>query len=119
MAVSTLVSGSTSYGQVLKCTKGYTAQKITNIALDGTPYVQTTGTATDRRSVSVYCKTREKREALDAASNNGTLLIIKNWLGNDIRGYIEKDVSWQQWRDEHGVGSFTLMVKEVVASETS
>ena len=119
MAVSTLVSGSTNYGQVLKCTKGYTAQKINNIALDGTPYVQTTGTATDRRSVSVYCSTRDKRIALDNASNNGALVIVKGWMGNDIRGYIEKDVTWQQWRDEHGVGSFTLMVKEVVASETS
>lgn len=109
-----LKRGNDTIGYVVGCVKKYTSQKITNIALDGTPYVQTTGTATDKRTVSVYCATKELRDAVDEASNEGALLIISGWKGQDIKGYVEKDVTWKEWRDEHGVGQFTLMVKEVV-----
>lgn len=108
--------GNTEIGDVLLCRKYYTSQKITNFSLDGIAYVQNTGTAQERRKVSVWCPTKAKRDLLDAASNDGALLIIRNWKGFDIKGYIEKDVSWQEFRAEHGEGDFTLMVKEVVAS---
>ena len=91
----------------------YSAKKISNIALDGTPYVQNTGVATERREVHIFCDTYAKRDATDNASNIGALLDV-DWKGTTYRGYIEKDISWREWRDGHGVGSFTLIVREVI-----
>ena len=112
--MASLIYGTHNLGSVLDCVKNYKAQKITNIALDGTPYVQQTGVATERRNIHVFCTTKEKRDYLDMASNNGGLLIVHGWKGKDIKGYIEKDVTWREWKNESGVGKFTLIVKEVV-----
>jgi hypothetical protein len=112
--MANLIYGSNTIGSVIECVRKYTSQKVTNIALDGTPYVQTTGDATHRRTVSVYCPTSADKDALDNASNNGALLSISGWNGQDIKGYIEKDVTWKEWKDGHAVGRFTMIVKEVV-----
>ncbi len=112
--MAVLKRGNNTLGSVIECVKNYTSQKILNIALDGTPYVQTTGTAIDKRTVSVYCSTKESRDAVDDASNECALLVVTGWKGKNIKGYIEKDVTWKEWHDEHGVGRFTLIVKEVV-----
>lgn len=107
-------TGNTVLGQTLMCKKQYNARNIVNVALDGTPYVQTTGTAENRRDVYIYCSTPERRDLTDNASNNGALLAV-HWKGNIISGYIEENIEWQEWRDEHGVGHFTLLVSEVVS----
>ena len=106
-------SGSTVLGTVLSATKRYTSLKITNIALDGTPYVQNTGTPVTRYDVYLYCETTEKRNAVDEASNKAAIINVE-WNGKTIRGYVEQDVTWREWKDEHGVGAFTMIVKEVV-----
>ena len=115
--MASLIYGSTNIGTVLQCDKAYSSQKISNIALDGTPYIQQTGTAVERRAVSTYCPTKEKRDKLDKASNEGALLQVTGWKGLTIKGFIEKDVRWDEFRDEHGVGRFTLVVKEEVVDE--
>lgn len=107
-------SGNTVLGTVLSATKRYTSLKITNIALDGTPYVQNTGSAIIRYEVYLYCPTSEKRDAVDEASNKGAIIDVE-WNGKTIRGYVEQDVTWREWKDGHGVGAFTMIVKEVVA----
>lgn len=109
-----LLYGSNTIGTIITYPKKYTSQKVTNISLDGTPYVQNTGTAIDRRIVHVFCPTAENKDALDVASNTAALLTILESDGSAVKGYIEKDVSWKEWRDGHGVGAFTMIVKEVV-----
>ena len=111
--MASLIYGSTTLGEVLECVKAYKSQKICNIALDGTPYVQQTGVASDRRTISTLCPTKDKKDKLDKASNEGALLQL-DWDNQTIKGYIEKDVTWKLWRDGHGVGRFVLIVKEVV-----
>ena len=111
--MSDLVYNTDIIGTMLDCVKRYTPLKITNISLAGIPYMQTPGVATDRRTIHVLCPTLEKKDKLDVASNNGGLLLA-HWGGKIIKGYIEKDVTWRLWRDGHGVGRFTLLVKEVV-----
>ena len=114
--MATLKTSSTIIGEVLECVQKYDSRKVNIIALDGTPYVQTPSAAIDRRTISVYCATVALKNTLNTASNNGSILIIDNWMGNIIRGYIEKDVTWKEWQDGHAVGRFVLLVKEVVAS---
>ena len=99
-------------GVVLGVKQAYEPQKIINTALDGTVYVQTTGKATDKKQVDVYCSTVERRNALDTASNEGALLTIDNWRGSRLLGFIEKTVTWKEWKDGHGVGRFTYIVDE-------
>ena len=112
--MSLIKRGTSTIGVVLGCKKNYQPQKFNIVALDGTPYVQSTGTATDKRTVSVFCDTEGKRIAVDDASNDGALITVE-WRGITLRGYIEDKVSWREWRDEHGVGQFTMIVKEVVS----
>lgn len=105
--------GNTKLGDVLACKRTPQARKISNVALDGTPYVQTTGTAVDKRAVALYCDTTERRLTTDSASNDGALISVE-WNDGTLYGYIDGDISWSEWKDEHGVGKFTLIVKEVV-----
>ena len=107
------IYGNTVLGTVLSTKQRYTSLKITNIALDGTPYVQNTGSPIDRRDVYLFCPTVAKRNAVDEASNKGAVISVE-WNNQTIRGYIEQDVAWKEWKDGHGVGSFTMIVKEVV-----
>ena len=112
--VCELSSAGGTLGIVLGVKKKLTAQKISTVALDGTPYVQQTGTAIDRRDVDVYCATLGLKDAVDSASNTGAAITLYPWMNQRIMGYIEKDVSWKEWADGHGVGHFTMIVKEVV-----
>jgi hypothetical protein len=105
--------GSSTLGVTLGCKRKYASRKVNPIALDGTPYTQTTGNATHYRTVHIYCETYEKRDAMDNASNGGALLDVE-FGGVTYRGTVEKDVTWREWRDGHGVGSFTLIVREVI-----
>jgi hypothetical protein len=107
--------GSSSLGVVLGCKKNPQPQKITVIALDGTPYMQNTGTATDKRIVYVYCDTEAKRIEMDDASNDGALISVE-WRDDTLLGFIEDKISWREWKDEHGVGKFSMIVKEVVTT---
>lgn len=111
--MANILNGYTILGKVIGLKKNYTALKISNIALDGTPYVQQTGTAIDRRIADIFCPTLEDKDSLDDASNNGALLTVDNWGGYIIKGYIEKDIKWKEWRDGHGVGRFNFIVKEI------
>jgi hypothetical protein len=81
--------------------------------LDGTPYQQTTGDATHRREVKLFSATYSERDAADRASNKGALISVE-WRGATYKGYIENNITWREAKDEHGVGSFDLIVKEVV-----
>ena len=105
--------GNSKLGDVLACKRSPQSRKISNTALDGTPYVQTTGTAVDKRAVAIYCDTPEKRYATDDASNDGALISVE-WNNETLYGFIDNDVTWREWKDEHGVGKFTFIVKEVV-----
>ena len=105
--------GTNLLGVILGFTQKYKSQKISNIALDGTPYVQSTGQASEKRKSHVYCDTPQKRIGMDSASNNGALLTA-TWKGTTYRGYIDGDISWNEWNDGHGVGEFDFMVKEVI-----
>ena len=107
------IYGNTVLGTVLQTKQKYTSLKITNIALDGTPYVQSTGSAIDRREVYLFCPTVEKRNKTDEASNKGAIISVE-WNEETIRGFIENDIEWREWRDGHGVAAFTMIVKEVV-----
>lgn len=105
--------GSNILGVVIGFRRRFASRKIVNVSLTGMGYVQNTGMATERRDVHIYCDSYEKRNNVDNASNEGAVLDI-NWNDTTIRGYIEKDVNWREWRDGHGVGSFTFLVKEVI-----
>ena len=106
--------GNDTLGIMLRFKYKPKALKISNTALDGTPYVQNPGKATDKRESAVFCDSYEKKHAMDEASNDGALLTVL-WEGTTVRGYIENDsINWKEWRDGHGVGQFTLIVKEVV-----
>ena len=43
---------------------------------------------------------------------NNDLLTIDNWRGSRLLGFIEKTVTWKEWKDGHGVGRFTFIVDE-------
>ena len=106
--------GNETLGTVIGFVRQYEAGKINVVSLACIPYTQTTGQAVHRRTTNVYCDTYEKRDAMDNASNEGALMIV-DWDGKIYRGYIEdKKITWKEWRDGHGVGRFTLVVKEVV-----
>jgi len=104
--------GTTIIGTVIGCKRNYDSRKVNNISLTGTPFVQTPSRPVHRREVSVYCDTLETREALDNASNDGSLLTIDSWLGQELKGYIEKDIRWREKKDGSGVGRFNMLVKE-------
>ena len=99
-----------SVGTVLNAKKQYTAQKIIKNALDGTTFVQTIGGAITRYVIDVYCETKAKKDMLDNANNDGTLLTLVLDQSTTVYGYVEEDtISWKEWRDGHGVGHFTMM----------
>lgn len=105
--------GNTKLGDVLACKRDFTPLNVTIVALDGTPYVQSTGNATQRRAVALYCATEAMRTATDNAANEGALITVE-WNDSTIMGYIDGKVSWREWKDEHGVGKFNLLVREVI-----
>ena len=107
--------GSTKLGDVLACKKKYASHKITNAALDGTPYIQTTGEATQYREVALYSATEAMRIAMDGASNDGALISVE-WRDGTIKGFVDGEVTWREWTDGHGVCKFVLLVKEVVST---
>lgn len=101
-------------GTVIGFKRDYESNKINVVSLTGIPYTQTPGLAVHRRITNIYCDTYEKRDAMDNACNDGALMIV-DWKGQIFRGYIEdRRIVWKEWRDGHGVGRFTLIVKEVV-----
>ena len=93
----------------LGCKQSYAPNKIVNTALNGTIYVQNTGKPIDRRLVHAYCESFSDREDLDRASNEGAALTI-DWKDRTLLGYIADNISWQEWKDGHGVGAFTFLV---------
>ena len=107
-------AGNTTLGVALACKKEYNPRNIIIAALDGTPYVQTTGQPKSNREVDIYCETKAKRDNTDNAANTGALIDV-HWKGEILKGYISGKISWKEWRDEHGVGHFTLLVSEVVS----
>jgi len=101
---------STSIGIVLNAKKQPYAQKIIKNALDGTTFIQTTGGAIIRYIIDVFCDTKAKRDSLDEANNNGTLLTLVLGENNSVYGYVEDEtISWKEWKDGHGVAHFTMM----------
>lgn len=103
--------GNNTIAQVLTRKRHPAAQKIVNTALDGTAYVQITGGAVWRYEVYIFCSSLEEREAVDAACYEGAELTL---IFDDltVNGYIEGEaVTWHEWVDEHGVGSFVLIKK--------
>ena len=107
-------NGNTTLGEVAGCKNYFTSRKILTDALDGTPYIQTTGDASQQKEVYIYCETKSKRDAMDRASNTGATLTL-TWKGETISGYVDGDVEWGEWRDGRGVGHFALRVLEVVS----
>lgn len=105
--------GNTTLGIALRCARKSKARSIITTSIDGTPYAQTTGDPEIRREVSVYCETLAKREAMDDARNEAAVVTV-TWQGVTYYGFVENDINWQEFRDGHGVGSFNLLVKEVV-----
>ena len=104
----------TTLGTVVGFVRQYESVKINTVSLEGIPYMQTPGVAIHKRLTNVFCDTYEKRDAMDTANNEGALMIIE-WNGQTFRGFIEdKRINWKEWRDGHGVGRFTFVVKEVV-----
>lgn len=104
----------TTVGTVLDFVRSYEAQKVNVVSLEGVPYTQTPGKPIHRRTTHVFCDTYEKRDTLDGACNNGSKLTVE-CDGQTFVGYIEeKAIKWKLWRDGHGVGKFTFLVKEVV-----
>lgn len=87
------------------------AQKIISKALDGTIYGQSTGSATQKYEVDVYCSTGSKRQAINSACNDCSevTMILRDGL-TEIVGIIEDEtISWKEWVDGHAVGKFTLV----------
>ena len=118
MAINVYIEGSNK-GIVLGHKTKPESQLLMNLALDGTPYIQNPSEATDKRQVSIYCDTFAKRQAMDNASNIGKLISIYpivnvNENNERVYGYIEKNIKWKEWKDGHGVGTFTMVVKERV-----
>ena len=105
--------GSTVLGDALGCVNSFKARKILVNALDGTPHIQTPGKADQYKEVVIWCATSEKRYAADDASNDGALVSVE-WKGKTFKGYISGDISWEQFRNERGAGTFTLAVREVI-----
>ena len=107
-----LLIGDTSIGTVVNAKRSPQAQKMVTSALDGSTYVQTTGGRIMRYIVDVYCSTLAKRESLDSACNEGTLLTIVFGENSSANGYVEEnEVSWKEWRDGHAVGRFTMIME--------
>ena len=106
-------TGNTVLGVALGCVNSYKARKILNSALDGTPYMQTTGNPDMKKEVTIWCETPEDRYATDNASNNGALLSVE-WHNKTFTGFVDGDIKWEQFRNERGAGTFTLIVKEVI-----
>ena len=97
-------------GTALNVKKQDTAQKMLSIALDGTPYAQTTGSPIIRYIVDCYCGTATNRNKLDNASNQGALVTVSTRNDLEVTGYIEENtIDWKEWPDGHGVGKFTLV----------
>lgn len=87
------------------------AQKIISKALDGTVYGQSTGKATQKYEVDIYCSTGSKRNAIDSASNDCSevTMVLRDGI-TSIIGIIEDEtISWKEWVDGHAVGKFTLV----------
>lgn len=105
--------GNTVLGVTLACVNSFKSRKILTSALDGTPYIQVTGAPDQNKKVTIWCDSPEDRYATDEASNNGALLDVE-WKEKTFRGYIDGDIKWEQFRNERGAGTFTLLVKEVI-----
>lgn len=105
---------SDSLGTVLGFVRQYESSVFAVVSLTGIPYAQSPGAAIHRRVVNVYCPTFDARDGLDDSCNDGALLEV-TWGDKIYKGFIEdKRIKWQEWKDGHGVGKFTFVVKEVV-----
>jgi len=103
--------GSEIVGTMLDVKRNPSIHKVTGTFLSGRAFVQTIGNKTDRRRYWVYAPTKAARDALDNACLYGSLISIE-WQGKVIYGYAEDDrLTWKEWRDEHGVCSFMLIVE--------
>jgi hypothetical protein len=103
----------TVLGFTLGCVNSFKARKILSSALDGTPYLQTTGEPDMKKSVTIWCESSEDRYNTDEASNTGALVSVE-WKDKTFVGFIDGDIKWEQFRNENGAGEFTLLVKEVI-----
>ena len=103
--------GSEIVGTMLDTKKDPNIHKVTGKFLSGQAFIQTIGNKTDRRKYWVYAPTKSTKETLNDACLYGSLISIE-WQGKIVYGYIEDDkLTWKEWRDEHGVCSFMLIVE--------
>ena len=103
--------GNTATAVLLGAKVQYKPKSIISEALDGSVYIQTPAIATTRYEVNVYCDTPAKRDAVDGASNDGSLIKIDMLDGTQKTGYIDGRVVWKEWLDGHGVGKFTMIAR--------
>lgn len=104
-------AGTTEIAVLLNSKLQYNPKNIISEALDGSVYIQTPARATARYTLDIFCDTPEKREAVDEASNDGTLIKIEMVDETEKTGYIEGSVSWKEWEDGHGVGRLTMIAR--------
>lgn len=105
--------GNETIGMVLAIKRRPEAQKMMSIALDGTPYAQTTGRAIRKYVINCFCGTNEDRTKLDDACNEGALVTVITRDNTEVTGYIEEiTLEWKEWIDGHGVTKFTLIQGE-------
>lgn len=103
--------GSEIIGTLLDTKKDPSIHKVSGTFLSGQAFIQTIGEKTDRRKYWVFAPTKAAREALDHACLYGEMINIE-WQGKIVYGYIEtQKQTWKEWRDEHGVCSFSLIVE--------
>lgn len=103
--------GATTVATLLNAKRRYNPKSIISEALDGSVYIQTPARAITRYQIDAFCDTIENRNALDTASNEGALIKIDLIDETQASGYIEGAISWKEWKDGHGVGKFTMIVR--------
>lgn len=110
MAVMDCKISDSVVGKVLNYKHLPQAQKIISTSLDGTAYGQKTGDAIDKYEVDVYCATALMRTYMDIACSGCIEVTIILRSGLEFTGIIEEEtIGWKEWKDEHGVGHFTLI----------
>ena len=110
MAAMDFKIGSAVVGKCLNYKFLPVAKKIISYALDGTVYAQSTGKATNKYEVDIYCSTSLGRAAVDTASLNCSEVILCDRGGAEHVGFIEEEtIDWKEWKDGHGVGHFTVV----------
>ena len=110
MAAMDLKVGSQVVGMILNIKRQPQSRKVMNTALDGSVYVQNTGSPIRKYQVDFYCGTPEDRDRVDDACNEGDVVTIITREEVEVEGFIEdQTIPWNEWVDGHGVGRFVLV----------